>query len=420
MATVEKLRIEDLRHPVLNDAQRAALAAAERESFDLSAEGVLEAAATRTGLDDFGPDDFRERLQLLVDIVRWDGHTRLTQLSAFRRIVNKAVDRLLTRDLLTRHPEIREQTIAAPLIVAGLPRSGTTHLLNLIAADSRFQSMPYWEVLRPVPLLPEDAVGADGIDPRWSRTQAAWEQGQRMNPYAAAHHPMNPDHISEDGELQMADFSSYVWEFSLRAGAWRDYYLGHDQTPHYEYEKLMMQVLQWQRGAAKRWIVKAPQHFEQLVAIMNVFPDAFVVFTHRDPVASLQSIVTMNAYSLRWRENTVDLDHCLEYWADRYGRLLEGYLRDRHTVPAGRYFDVLFSEFVGDDVATVQRIYERAGIELTDTADRELRGYMAEHFRGSQGQVVHDLRADFGTEPAAIRERYSRYMAAIPVVIETR
>ena len=85
------------------------------------------------------------------------------------------------------------------LIVAGLPRSGTTHLLNLIAADSRFQSMPYWQVLRPVPLLPEDAVGADGVDPRWSRTQAAWEQGQRMNPYAAAHHPMNPDHISEDG-----------------------------------------------------------------------------------------------------------------------------------------------------------------------------------------------------------------------------
>ena len=85
-----------------------------------------------------------------------------------------------------------------------------------------------------------------------------------MNPYAAAHHPMDPDHISEDGELQMANFSSYVWEFSLRAADWRDYYLAHDQTPHYEYEKLMLQVLQWQRGSRRRWIVKAPQHFEQL------------------------------------------------------------------------------------------------------------------------------------------------------------
>src|SRR6202035_933797 len=120
-------------------------------------------------------------------------------------------------------------TIEAPLVVAGLPRSGTTHLLNLIAADSRFQSMPYWQAPRPVPLYSEDYPDTDGIDRRWKRAQAGWEQAQRMNPYAIAHHPMDPDHISEDGELQMQDFSSYVWEFSLRAPDWRDYYYAHDQ-----------------------------------------------------------------------------------------------------------------------------------------------------------------------------------------------
>jgi Sulfotransferase family len=416
----EKLRITDLRNPVLNDVQRQALADAERTSFDLSVDGVLSAAVEQAGLDDFGPDDFRERLELIVGVVAWDGHTKLAQLSTFRRMVNKVVNRLLTVDLLARHPEIREERIEAPLIVAGLPRSGTTHLLNLIAADSRFQSMPYWQVLRPVPLLPEDEPGPDGVDPRWTRTQAAWEQMQRMNPYAAAHHPMDPDHISEDGELQMADFSSYVWEFSLHAPDWRDYYLSHDQTPHYEYEKTMLQVLQWQRGEAKRWIVKAPQHFEQLRPIMNVFPDALVVFTHRDPVASLQSIITPNAYTTRWREKVVDLDYTLEYWSDRYGRLLDSYLRDIDIVPSDQRCELLFHEFVGNDVPTVEQIYQAAGIEMTESARGELDHYMLSHQRGAHGQLGFDLRGDFSADPAQIRARYSDYIDRVPVAIEAK
>jgi Sulfotransferase family len=420
MATLHKLRIADLTDPVLNDVQQEALEEAERTPFDLSLDGVLAAAVQRTGLDDFGPEDFRERLELLIGVVAWEGHTRLAQLGTFRRMVNKAIDRLLTRELVRRHPEIREEPIEAPLVVAGLPRSGTTHLLNLIAADSRFQSMPYWQVLRPVPLMPEDETGADGIDPRWKRTQAGWERLQQMNPYAAAHHPMDPDHISEDGELQMANFSSYVWEFSLRAADWRDYYLAHDQTPHYEYEKLMLQVLQWQRGSRRRWIVKAPQHFEQLRPIMNVFPDAVVIFTHRDPVASMQSILQAYTYSARWREKILDPDYYLEYWADRYGRLLDAYLRDVDAVPRHRQVDVLFHEFVGNDVETVEQIYATAALEMTGRARRELDAFMESHQRGAHGQLVFDLRGDFEVDPADVRERYRTYTDRVPISIEVR
>jgi Sulfotransferase family len=418
MATIETLRITDLRDPVLNDVQREALAGAEQTQFDLSVDGVLSAAAERAGLSDFGADDFRERLELLVGVVAWEGHTRLAQLSTFQRMVNKATDRLLTLDLLKRHPEIRAERIEAPLIVAGLPRSSTTHLLNLIAADSRFQSMPYWQVLRPVPLMPEDEIGPDGIDPRWKRCQAGWEQAQRMNPYAAAHHPMDPDHISEDGELQMADFSSYVWEFSLHGAAWRDYYLAHDQTPHYEYEKLMMQVLQWQRGEAKRWIVKAPQHMEQLRPIMNVFPDAMVIFTHRDPVASMQSILQSYTYAARWREKALDLPYYLEYWSDRYAKLLDGYMRDIDVVPPSQQFHVLFHEFVGNDVPTVERIYDQTGLEMTGQARGELEHFMESHQRGVHGRLTFNLRGDFDADPAAIRERYGAYLERVPVSIE--
>jgi hypothetical protein len=418
-AKTETLRIEDLRHPVLNEVQRRALADAERAPLQLTVDAVLDAARRRTGLTDFGPDDFVERLALLLDETAWDGATRLAQLSTFNRMVNKAIDRLLTRELVARHPEIRDEPIAAPIVVAGLPRSGTTHLLNLMAADSRLQSMPYWEVLRPVALMPEDEPGPDGVDPRWSRAKRAWEQAQRMNPYAAAHHPMDPGHISEDGELQLADFSSYVWEFSIHAPNWRDYYLSHDQTPHYEYEKLMMQVLQWQRGEAKRWVVKAPQHFEQLTAIMNVFPDALVVFTHRDPVASLQSIVLSQSYTARFKERAApDLDYHLEYWSDRYGRLLDRYLADESVVPTQQRVDVLFHEFVGEDVATVERILDRAGMPADTRTRAELEQFMASHERGAYGRLVFDLRGDYGADPAAIRERYTGYTSRVPVRLE--
>lgn len=408
-------------HAELSDEQRAALAAAESVPLELSVDAVLAQASREARLDDFGPDDFRERLDVLLKVIAWDGHTKLTQVNAHRRIVNKAVNRLLTMDLLKRHPEIHEQEIEAPLIVAGLPRSGTTHLLNLIAADSRFQSTPYWEVLRPVSLLPEDAIGPDGVDPRWRRCEDTWEEMLRRNPYAGAMHPFNADHISEDGELQMQDFSSYVWEFSLYAPDWRDYYYAHDQTPHYEFEKTLLKILQWQRGGErKRWIVKAPQHFEQLGPIMNVFPDAIVLFTHRDPVASLQSIVTGRIAGALMREHTRETQRDLDYWIERYGHLLDAYLRDSPAVPRDQQFDVLFREFVGDDVGTVERIYATAGLQMTDQARAELTTYMAGHERGSNGQYLFDLRGDFGIDPAAIRERYRNYTDVVPVGVEAR
>src|SRR5439155_6743993 len=98
-----------------------------------------------------------------------------------------------------------------------------------------------------------------------------------------------------------------------------------DQTPHDEYGKAMHQILSWQDGTPKRWVMKCPQHFEQLPAIMRVYPDAILVFTHRDPVASLQSIVTQLAYATRTREKEIDPDWYLEYWTDRVQRLLSAY-----------------------------------------------------------------------------------------------
>lgn len=410
MRTGGRIVIDDLREPRLTDDQVSLMEEAERNPVELSEQAVLSTAVDRAGLDDFGPEDFRERLRLILSEVDEDDNaTALVRSSLFGRAVGVAVNRLLARDLLRRHPEIHEMSIERPLVVAGLPRSGTTHLLGLLSADTRLRSLPYWEAVQPIP-IPGEGPGTDGVDPRYVRSQRGWERLQGINPMMAPYHPMDPDHIHEDLELQLPDFSSYYWEWMYRMPRWRDYYLSHDQTPHYQYARTMLRVMAWQDGGPKRWVLKCPQHFEQLPAIMRVYPDAFVIFTHRDPVASLQSIVTQLAYVIRTRERRVDPDYYLEYWTDRVRRLLEAYVRDVELIPEEQRIDVHFGEFMRDGMAMVERIYQAAGLELTDTARVEMNRYMADHPRGKHGVIDHDLKRDFGVDPDEIRATLSFYV----------
>jgi len=412
-----RIRITDLREPRLTDVQRLALDHGERHPVDLTEGAVLEAAAERTGLDDFGPNDFRGRLRLwLAEVDADPERTGLGRLTLFRDCVRYASNRLRIRDLLTRHPEILETEIVAPIIVVGLPRSGTTHLVNLIAADDRLRSLPLWESYEPVPDDNEPSP-EDGTDPRYRRAEQAWEGMEAMLPYLAAMHPMRPDHVHEELELQLPDFSSYQLEWVARVPGWRDHYLSHDQTPHYAYLKTVLQILQWRRPG-ERWVLKSPQHLEQLGPLLTVFPDATIVITHRDPVSVVQSAATMTAYAARMNYRTPAPDYYLSYWTDRIRRLLEASLRDRHLVPPDRCQEVLFHEFMADDMATVERIYDVAGLAMTDGARARIGKYVADHPRDKEGQIVYDLRADFGVDPEEVRNVFGFYHDAVPVQAE--
>jgi len=413
----EKIRIGDLRAPVLSEVQRAALAYGERQKVELSVAAVLAAAVQRTGVEDFGPADFRERLALQLEEVDQDvERTGLGRLTVWNDAVRAAANRLRVRDLLKRHPEIEGVEIRRPIIVVGLPRSGTTHLVNLIAADRRLRSMPLWEGQEPVP-DPREPPGADGRDPRWTRSQRAWAGMQATAPLVASMHPMNPDHIHEEIELQLPDFASYNHEWVVRAPRWRDHYLGHDQTPHYAYMKTVLKILHWQRPG-ERWVLKSPQHLEQLGPLLATFPDATVVVTHRDPVAVIQSTITMLTYAARNSYRTPRPEWYRDYWSDRIRRLLDASVRDRKLLPGERTLDVLFHEFMADDFATVERIYAVAGLPMTPEARAQLTSYLREHPRGKEGQVVYDLRRDFDAEPAELRKRFGFYLDRFPVRVE--
>ena len=203
-------------------------------------------------------------------------------------------------------------------------------------------------------------------------------------PHLSAMHPMHPDHVHEELELQLPDFSSYTLEWVARCPQWRDYYLAHDQTPHYAYLKTVLQILQWIRPG-ERWVLKSPQHLEQLGPLLATFPDATVVVTHRDPVSVVQSAATMMTYAARMSYRHPRPEFYLDYWTDRIRRLLEASVRDRTSSRRSGPVDVLFHEFMADDLATVERIYDVAGLAMTDEARAADRGVPRRPSPGARG-----------------------------------
>lgn len=420
----EAIIIHDLAKPVLSKLQQDALAFTDTMTVRLAVGNILADAERKTGLSDFGSSDFIRRLQLLCD--EWGGDqglTNLARLTLCNKLVLYARNRLLITDLLKRHPEIHDIEISRPIIVCGLPRSGTTHLLNLLASDQQLCSLPLWESCEPIPLPGEAADYHNPVnDPRYKRCLKQWNNTLQMTPLLAAMHPMNPEHIHEEIELMGPDFASYNFEWLSHSPRWRDDYFEHDQTPHYEYMKTILKVIGWQRGRMgaghKRWVLKCPQHLEQLPVLKSVFPDATVIVTHRDPVAVIQSTITMLAYGQRINRKEVMMHDLLEYWSARIERLLRACVRDRSLFADESSIDVPFDVFMKNNMATIHQIYNKASLEMNSIVERSLSGYIQDHPRGKQGQMHYQLKEDFGIDPDALRERFNFYFDAFPVKAE--
>ncbi|WP_107656727.1 sulfotransferase family protein [Nocardia suismassiliense] len=414
----DTIRIRDLMDPVLSPVQRAALEAAAAHPVDLTVDAVLDSARRRTGLSDFGEHDFRDRLGLWLAEAGADANrTALGRAQVFRLVTRYATTRLKLVDLFARHPEIADEPLAAPIVVVGLPRSGTTHLVNLLAADPACQSLPLWESYEPVG--PQHERLPASRDDRRARALAEYERSVLLLPHQQAMHPMEPDHVHEEIELQGPDFGGYMLEWVAHVPGWRDAYLAEDQTPRYRWMRRTLQAIQWMRGDRRRWVLKSPQHLEQLGPLLATFPDATVVVTHRDPLSVVQSAATMIAYSARLSTQRVDPRAIFGYWTDRIERMLSTSVRDRPLLPAGRTVDVYFHEFMADELGTLARIYATAGLDFA-TQRAAAQRYLDEHPRDRGGRIAYDLRADFDADPAVVRQRFDFYARTYPVREEVR
>jgi hypothetical protein len=228
---VKVLRVEGMRDDTRSEDERRALEAAETQPLDMGVDAVLAAARGETGLHDFGSMDFTERLGLLLDEVEADDNVWKAHKAMFvDQCVKAAANRLLIQRYWSEHPASRAVTIERPIDVVALPRSGSTHLENLVGADRRLRHLPVYLAAQPVP-APGEEPGLGGVDPRWARADERWQMMSR-NEILAAMHEHSPDHACGENELQVPDFASYQWEWMADVPHFRDHYLGHDQTPH--------------------------------------------------------------------------------------------------------------------------------------------------------------------------------------------
>lgn len=404
------VRIDDYANPRFSaDVQAIHEAVAPMAAeLRLEAEPLLEQARAETGLQrGFDDPGLRERLDVLLTGLRDEaGLSPFGVLSDHTVVLGLLRSRLLIQDLLDRHPEILEIPVVAPIVIVGLPRTGTSHLHNLISSDPALRSLPYWEALEPV--LPPAAQPAPGEpDPRRASTQVGLDMIDGAAPLFERMHEMTVDNVHEEIQLLAIDFSSMLFETMALMPTWRDYYLGHDQTPHYEYLKQVLQVLTWLRGG-ERWVLKSPQHCEQIRPLLNVFPDATFVVTHRDPVSVTASVVTMLTYAARMSVEHPDPAAYGPYWSQRVEDLLRACERDRDLIPSGQAIDVRFHEFMADDFAMVERIYDVAGQPMTPAARAGMDAFLATHPRGKFGTVVYDLAA-FGIDPDERRNAMRSY-----------
>jgi sulfotransferase family protein len=373
----------------------------------LDADALHARAIADTGLDDFGPDDYRERLDVYltalheIDDIHGPGIVNF-----FSQMSQWLKNRLLLTDLLKRHPEIHEIELLPPVVIAGLPRTGTTHLHNLLAAAPTFRTLPYWESFEPFPTPAE--VGLEP-DPRAARMDVAVHVMNIVMPHFALMHEMTTEHVHEEIQLLANDFSTMFMETLAHVPRWTDYYLAHDQTSTYEYLATQLKALQFLRGG-RRWLLKSPQHLEQLRVLERVFPGVAVVCTHRDPVPVAVSMIAMITYSARMHRSAVPVQQIAAAWIDRLELMLAALVRDRDVIAPERSIDVTFDDFMADELGVAEGVYGLVGEPVTDDARTAMADYLAGHQRGRLGRVVTSCEM-FGLDEDELHARFAPYIS---------
>jgi len=377
---------------------------------DLDFDSIVADAVERAGLDDFGGDWFREPLSQLLKGLEEEANLNATGRAIQReRIVSILVTNLQFESYWKRYPEIAEERINEPLVIIGLGRTGTTMLQRLLAADPRFYATLWWEARFPVPFPGESVEAPD------QRIQAALDEVEMMYatvPGLEAIHPMDAMQADEEILLLEQSFFSTTPESFAKITAFSAWLDAQDQTPGYEYLKRLLQFLQWQkrkRGVTgDRWVLKSPHHIHYSDVLLDVFPDARIVQTHRDPVEVMPSWASLN-FSL-WQQNS-DVADPLACGAHWNAKMSEGMLRSMRVRDAGhqdRFLDVDFRDTARDPMAVLARIYDFIGWEYAEEAREAQTRWLAENRRDLR--PPHDYTLEmFGYTEEGLKETYREY-----------
>lgn len=372
---------------------------------------VLADAQRKEDLTDWGPGEFEGPLAvLLADYARADLNAVGTHILR-SGIVHSLRMRLRTQEWIRRHPEILNERVAAPIVVVGMMRSGTTLLQRLLAADPRFVCAYGWEVVEAAPRLDHRFTGA--ADPRIAISEAREAKSRELAPELFAIHPMYAREAEEEIVFLADAFLSHVPESGAHLPHYRSWLDGQDFSPAYRYLHRMLRFLQWQkrqRGVqGRRWVLKSPAHLGYLGLLRAQFPDLHIVHMHRDPRTTIASGASLNATLHAMHADTVDADRVGAQWLQRMGWTNDRAMaiRDGWSDEGAVVTDIGFDEAVADPIGQVARVYDAIGLALTADAEEAMRRWLA-HRPRELARPPYGL-ADYGLRPEQVDERFTLY-----------
>jgi hypothetical protein len=387
-----------------------------RPLIKLEPELLLERSRRVTGLDDFGDSAFRTPMEILLSSFEQDA-----QLNLIGRItVQSELVRMLSNKLRMQHdrtafPEIARQKIVRPMFITGLPRSGTTFLHALLSQDPACRAPQVWEVMHPSP--PPEAASY-WVDPRITKTRRELSWIDVLMPDFHKCHTIDANLPQECIAMTDLSFLSYVFESMYYVTSYRNWHDAQDKRPAYECHKRFLQHLQF-RCPGSHWALKAPSHLMALDSLLQVYPDAQIVLTHRDPLKVLPSCASF-AHVLRAPfTGPIDLsmlgEEVSRRWADS-ARLVTRMRAERKELDR-QFLDVSYRELTRDPMTVVTGIYRYFGRELTLEADAAMRRFIALHPKDKNGAHRYELE-QFGLDPAVEREKFQEYTDYFDVVTE--
>lgn len=371
-------------------------------------EPLHDIAAEQTGLTDFGDDSYLVGLKAILEALDEDCDLNdAGRYAAPIKLVHCLKQRLLAEQAFKEHPELLQRPIVQPLVITGLVRTGSTALHYLLARDPGRQHLQYWLAEHPMPRPAADWAAR----PEFQASRQGLELMYQVSPRLKAIHYMAADWPEECGHLLAQTFTDDYWQCTRSAPQYNRWYEGVDMVPSYRQHRRLLQLI----GAdepEKPWLLKYPVHMKHLGAFMHVYPDARIVWTHRDPAEVMSSYVSLIAgfRELSVRPERIDRDAILEEMMEIWAAGTERAIAARRSLPEAQFCDVYFDDFVADPVGTARRIYEHFGIEWTRACEAALQDWHARNPQHKHGMHAHDQP---GREQR-VRERFAGYLRRFP------
>jgi len=370
---------------------------------------LIDAARSATGLRDFGEPDPRESLRELARALNTEARLTAAGVTAKRASLLRVLsNRLLLQEELRRHPQIAAERILRPIVILGLPRSGTTKLHRMIAVDPAMQKLPLWRLMYPVRAL-TPGPGSDR-ERRIAATEAFVEALRTRSPALYAGHPMVAREPDEEYFGMELSFLAHINTSSFHAPSYESWLDAQDFDSWYYWLERLLQYVQYDEHASGRpWVLKAPHHLGYLPQLIRRFPDTTIVHCHRDPAVVVASFCALLQASRETTSEHVRPEEIGRYALRAYSRRIAAYLRDRPLAERTNAFvDVSYHDIVHDAPAVIQRIYAASGNELSPDAVEAMRGWEAANAQHKHGQHRYSL-GDFGLSAAAVAEVFEEY-----------